>query len=235
MTSSAPCRAACRSAAMLTAYDSVLAPASSQGIASAPVAGSPRSSVTAANPSRRTAATRSGTRGDHHVRGRRRAAFPAAAVDQPQRALVGGPRSTAARPRRSRCRQPGRSGGQLHHLADWVSRCRCGSTRQAPPSRTSSVSKMPSPRTTARSSACSSGVLRLVDLTVERDDHGRLPSHGREVSRRRSVELTCEPPPSPRPNPDPTPVRSGITAIRSASSARPRPTPCWWTVHIARC
>ncbi len=44
---------------MLIAYDSVLAPASSHGIASTPVAGSPRS-VIAANPSRRTAVTRSG-------------------------------------------------------------------------------------------------------------------------------------------------------------------------------
>ena len=59
ITSPAPLSAACRSAAMFTAYDNVLAPATSHGIASTPAAGSPRSSSTAAIPSRRVAATRS--------------------------------------------------------------------------------------------------------------------------------------------------------------------------------
>ena len=55
-------------------------------------------------------------------------------------------------------RQAVKSGaGRSISFAECVSRAKCTATRQAPPSRTNSVSNTPSPRTAARSSAHSSG------------------------------------------------------------------------------
>ena len=101
-----------------------------------------------------------GQRADHRERRcRMRAALASAAVHQPQHALVaavGGPARHRGGHRR---RQRGRSGsGRSIIRADCVNRARCASSRHGRPSRTSSDSKTPSPRTTARSSACSSGV-----------------------------------------------------------------------------
>src|ERR1700761_7919051 len=90
MTSPAPCRAACRKAAMLMAYDSVLAPASSHGIASTPEAGSSRGNVTAATPSRRAGGSRAGSGLTVAETGGGGATFPATAVDQSHGPLVGG-------------------------------------------------------------------------------------------------------------------------------------------------
>ena len=115
-----------------------------------------------ARPPRRgaAAATPVGQRRDRStIRGRRRAALPAAAVHQPQHGLAAAVGDPPRRRGGDRRRQAARSGsGRSIIRAEWVSRARCASTRHGRPSRTNRVSKTPSPRTAARSSANSSGV-----------------------------------------------------------------------------
>ena len=131
-------------------------------------AGSPRASV-----KRRHArcASVGHPRGQLRRSSRRRCMMsPAQRLRSDDRSPVPGCTPAAARPRRRRrrstldaavataARHRGRSGaGRSIIRADCVSRARCASSRHGLPSRTSSDSKMPSPRTAARSSACSNG------------------------------------------------------------------------------
>ena len=148
-------------------------------VASRPSAGSPRARVTAATPSGAHTGDPAGQRADRRVGRRRRAALPAAAVHQPQHALVGRrggpPRSTpaataaaasaAGRVRAGPSSAPTASAGPGGP--------RAGRPRRRGPA---AISKMPSPRTAARSSACSSGAAGSCSRTVERDHNAM--AHG---------------------------------------------------------
>lgn len=147
-------RAACHKAAMFTAYDSVFALSSSQGVALHWWRATRWSDVTATSPSQRTAATQSG-RGSA-ITSRKLSAL-SRSPDRGCRSKRSALSSTVITVHRHAvtsiaCLQRNRTGsGRSTNCTDWLSHCRCGSTKQAFPSQASSVSKTPSLRTAARS------------------------------------------------------------------------------------
>ena len=192
MTSPAPCRSACRSAAMFTAYDSVLAPASNQGMSLDAAGGQ----------------TTRQCQGGHSVAAHRRdpvgqrADIVTNAVPVSGRSPVRGCTPAAARPRRRRRRSSatprwpppaasaaGRVRADRSSARTASSRARCASSRHGRPSRTNSVSKTPSPRTTARSSACNNGACGSRNAPSSVTTTARFARHGLSIAVA-AVELT---------------------------------------------
>ena len=161
----------------------------------------------------------------------RRSALPSPAVHQPQHSPRRRRRRSSARPRRRRPPATGgRSGrGQVRHPRRLASAVPGG-----PPAGTAcrrcTSSDLEDAVATHRGQVVGEEQRRrrVVQLTVERDHNSAVRSPwGKQRS---AVELTiCQQFPPPRP--DLTPVPCGITATRSASSAR-RPTrPSWSTAR----